>query len=48
VGVGLRAQEEEVKRAGLQQGGVLTSASAMGMPLVDRLRRAGFTFELQE
>ncbi|MGB5696398.1 MAG: saccharopine dehydrogenase NADP-binding domain-containing protein [Polyangiales bacterium] len=29
------------------EGGVLTPASAMGMPLVERLRRAGMTFEIQ-
>lgn len=30
------------------QGGVLTPASCMGMRLVERLRRAGMTFEVQE
>jgi short subunit dehydrogenase-like uncharacterized protein len=30
------------------QGGVLTSASCMGMPLVERLRRVGMTFEVTE
>jgi short subunit dehydrogenase-like uncharacterized protein len=28
-------------------GGILTPASAMGMRLVERLRRAGMTFEIQ-
>ncbi len=31
-----------------QQGGVLTPASCMGMPLVERLRKAGMTFEVVE
>jgi len=31
-----------------QEGGVLTTASCMGMPLVQRLRRAGMTFEVTE
>ena len=30
-----------------RRGGVLTPASALGMPLVDRLRRAGMTFTLE-
>jgi short subunit dehydrogenase-like uncharacterized protein len=30
------------------QGGVLTPASSMGMRLVERLRKAGMTFEVQE
>ena len=30
------------------QGGVLTPASSMGMRLVERLRRAGMTFEVRE
>jgi short subunit dehydrogenase-like uncharacterized protein len=30
------------------EGGVLTPASCMGMPLVERLRRAGMTFEVTE
>lgn len=29
-------------------GGVLTPASAMGMRLVERLRRAGMTFQVEE
>lgn len=32
--------------SGLQSGGVLTPASALGMLLVDRLRRAGFKFDI--
>ena len=32
--------------AGLQTSGVLTPASALGMLLVDRLRRAGFKFDI--
>jgi short subunit dehydrogenase-like uncharacterized protein len=31
-----------------QEGGVLTPASCMGMPLVERLRKAGMTFEVKE
>jgi short subunit dehydrogenase-like uncharacterized protein len=29
------------------EGGILTPASAMGMRLVERLRAAGMTFEIQ-
>ena len=29
-----------------KKGGVLTTASAMGMPLVDRLNKAGMTFKI--
>ncbi len=29
------------------RGGVLTTASCMGMTLVDRLRRAGMTFRVE-
>lgn len=29
-----------------KKGGVLTTAVAMGMPLVDRLRKAGMTFKI--
>lgn len=32
--------------AGLEPSGVLTPASALGMLLVDRLRRAGFKFDI--
>jgi short subunit dehydrogenase-like uncharacterized protein len=31
-----------------QEGGVLTPASCMGMTLVERLKRAGMTFEVSE
>lgn len=41
-------QEGELKATGRQPGGVLTAASALGMPLVQRLRNAGFTFEIKE
>ena len=34
--------------AARKEGGVLTPASCMGMPLVDRLRRAGMTFDVTE
>lgn len=30
------------------EGGILTPASAIGMPLIDRLRAAGLTFEIRE
>ena len=40
-------QEEELKEAGLKQGGILTPASAMGMVLVPRLQKAGVSFNLQ-
>ena len=42
----LAQQKEEAKLMGLQTCGVLTPASAMGMLLVDRLRKAGFKFEV--
>lgn len=29
-----------------KKGGVLTTATAMGMPLIERLRSAGITFEM--
>jgi short subunit dehydrogenase-like uncharacterized protein len=31
-----------------REGGILTPASCLGMPLVERLRRAGMTFEVEE
>ena len=43
-----RAQEEDLKRAGYLQGGVLTPASAMGSLLIDRLRNAGLKFEVED
>ncbi|DBA76546.1 TPA: hypothetical protein ACH3X2_008602 [Trebouxia sp. C0005] len=42
----LSQQKEEGKLMGLQQSGVLTPASAMGMLLVDRLRKAEFKFDI--
>ncbi|KAL3152250.1 hypothetical protein ABBQ32_001329 [Trebouxia sp. C0010 RCD-2024] len=42
----LAQQTEEAKLIGLQPSGVLTPASALGMLLVDRLRRAGFKFDI--
>ena len=39
-------QEDELKKAGKLQGGVLTPASAMGMTLVDRLNKAGMEFRI--
>ena len=41
-------QEQELKQAGMLQGGVLTPASAMGSLLVDRLNAAGMTFKLED
>ena len=40
-------QEDELKKAGKLQGGVLTPASAMGMLLVDRLNEAGMDFRVE-
>ena len=38
-----------LRDAGIRrEGGILTPASCMGMPLVLRLRRAGMTFEVTE
>lgn len=31
-----------------KKGGILTTASAMGMPLVDRLNKAGMTFKIED
>lgn len=42
----LARQKEEAKLLGLQPSGVLTPASAMGMLLVDRLRQAGYKFDI--
>ena len=41
-------QEEELKRAGMLQGGVLTPASAMGSLLIDRLNNAGMVFKIDD
>lgn len=41
-------QEEDLKKAGKLQGGVLTPASAMGMLLVDRLNNAGLIFKVEK
>ncbi len=41
------AQEEDLKKAGYLQGGVLTPASAMGTLLIDRLNNAGMKFEIE-
>ena len=40
-------KEDELKEAGLKEGGVLTPATAMGMPLLHRLRKAGISFDIQ-
>ena len=42
------AQEDDLKKAGYLQGGVLTPASAMGSLLIDRLRNAGLKFEIED
>ncbi len=41
-------QEEELKQAGMLQGGVLTPASAMGCLLIDRLNNAGMVFKIDD
>lgn len=43
----LALQEDQLSQAGLQQGGCLTPASACGLFLVDRLRKADLTFEIE-
>ena len=43
---GVAVQEDELKKAGKLQGGILTPASAMGMTLVERLNKAGMEFRL--
>lgn len=40
-------QEDELRQAGMLQGGVLTPGSAMGLVLVRRLQAAGITFEIK-
>ncbi|CAL5221659.1 g3887 [Coccomyxa viridis] len=45
-GLCLALQEDELKKAGKLQGGVLTPASAMGMILVERLNKAGMEFRV--
>ncbi len=45
-GLCLALQNEECNRAGSLAGGVLTPATGMGMVLVQRLRDAGFRFEV--
>ena len=41
-------QEEELKQAGMLQGGVLTPASAMGGLLIERLNKAGMVFKIDD
>lgn len=45
-GLCLAGQKEEARLMGLQTGGVLTPASALGMLFVDRLRQAGYRFDV--
>lgn len=40
------ALDEEV--VGCKKGGILTTASAMGMPLIKRMNAAGMTFKVLE
>jgi short subunit dehydrogenase-like uncharacterized protein len=47
-GLCLALQQAQLDASGLPSGGVLTSASAMGPFLIDRLRKAGMTFEVKE
>ena len=45
-GLCLALQQEEMRAAGLPEGGVLTPAIAMGMVLVERLRGAGLLLQI--
>lgn len=45
-GLCLAEQKDQARLMGLQTGGVLTPASAMGMLLVDRLNKAGYQFNI--
>ncbi len=45
---GLCLAEMDARDGGKGKGGVMTPAAAMGMLLVDRLRLAGFTWEVTE
>ena len=42
----LAEQMEDARLIGLQTGGVLSPASALGMLFVDRLRQAGYRFDV--
>lgn len=42
----LALDEDKVKAGGASGGGVLTSASGLGMPLIERLRNAGYVFKI--
>ena len=42
-GLCLALDEERLES---KKGGVLTTATAMGMPLIERMRAAGMTFEI--
>lgn len=44
----LALQQEELAAAGLPRGGVLTPAAAMNSLLIERLRKAGVTYEVRE
>ena len=45
-GLCLAEQKDEARLMGLQTGGVLTPASALGVLLIDRLRKAGYQFDI--
>eukprot|EP01025_Chloroclados_australasicus_P062609 TRINITY_DN8225_c0_g1_i11.p4 TRINITY_DN8225_c0_g1~~TRINITY_DN8225_c0_g1_i11.p4 ORF type:complete len:113 (-),score=13.92 TRINITY_DN8225_c0_g1_i11:377-715(-) len=42
----LALQHEELKQGGYMEGGILTTASAMGNVLIERLRKAGVEFDI--
>lgn len=47
-GLCLAFDAEACAAAGCQSGGVLTPASAMGLVLIERLRKAGLKFDIVE
>ena len=47
-GLCLALQGDQLREAGLLQGGVLTPASALGSVLIERLRNAGLTWNVTD
>lgn len=46
-GIQLARHGEESEASGCAKGGVLTPATAMGLPLIARLEQAGFQFAIE-
>jgi len=47
-GLCLALQQDQLDRSQQLRGGVLTPATAMGSFLIERLRKAGLTYEVQK